>query len=389
MIPRTLFSSDHEIFRDSVKRFIASEILPQHSTWQKAGITPRSLWLKAGEAGLLCPYVPEAYGGYGADFLYSAIVVEELARAGTPDIAFYTHSDIAAPYIMDFGTEEQKLALLPSMVSGETIVSLAMSEPNAGSDVAAIQTSAIRDGDDFVINGQKVFITNGHNADLLIVACKTDKSARGRGISLILVETTRAGFRRGQLLEKIGLKAQDTSELFFDNVRVPVTNLLGEVNLGFPQMMKSLPQERLIQAVRAATAAEAALEMTIDYTLQRRAFGQEVASFQAVQFKLAEMKTEIVGQRVLVDRCIELHLQGELDAVDAAMVKLSSTEVQGRVVDQCVTLFGGWGYMWEYPIARAYADARAARLAGGTTDIMKLIIGRSLLPKQPRPSYTN
>ncbi len=380
MIPRTLFSSEHEMFRDTVCRFIAAEILPQHEQWQKKGITPRSLWLKAGEAGLLCPSVPERYGGFGADFLYSAIIIEELARAGTPDIAFYTHSDIAAPYIIEFGTEEQKAALLPGMVSGETIIALAISEPDQGSDVAAIQTSAVRDGDDYVINGGKVFITNGHNADLYVVACKTDPKARGRGISLILVESNRPGFRRGRMLEKVGLKAQDTAEIFFGEVRVPVSNLLGVENRGFTHMMKSLPQERLVQAVRAATAAESALDMTIEYASQRRAFGQVVSDFQAIRFRFAEMKAEIVPQRVLVDRCMELHVKGELDAIDAALVKLSSTEMQGRIVDQCVTIFGGWGYMWEYPIARAFADARAARLAGGTTDIMKLIIGRSLVP---------
>jgi acyl-CoA dehydrogenase len=231
-----------------------------------------------------------------------------------------------------------------------------------------------------VINGGKVFITNGHNADLYVVACKTDPKARGRGISLILVEAERPGFRRGRLLEKVGLKAQDTAEIFFGDVRVPASNLLGVENRGFSQMMKSLPQERLVQAVRAATAAETALEMTIDYATQRRAFGQVVSEFQAIQFRFAEMKAEIVAQRVLVDRCLELHLKGELDAIDSALVKLSSTEMQGRIVDQCVTIFGGWGYMWEFPIARAFADARAARLAGGTTDIMKLIISRSLVP---------
>ena len=380
MIPRTLFSAEHDMFRDTVRRFISTEILPNHAHWQKQGITPRSLWRRAGEAGLLCPSVPEAYGGCGADFLYSTIVIEELASAGTPDIAFYTHSDIAAPYLVEFGTEAQKTALLPAMVAGEKIVALAMSEPGTGSDVAAIQTSAIRGGNEFVINGQKVFITNGHNADLYVVACKTDPRARSRGISLILVEADRTGFRRGRLLEKVGLKAQDTAELFFDDVRVPVSNLLGEENRGFAHMMTSLPQERLVQAVRAVKAAEVALDMTIDYASQRRAFGQAVADFQAVQFKFAEMKTEIVAQRVFVDRCLELHLAGRLDAVTAAMVKLSTTEMQGRITDQCVTIFGGWGYMWEYPIARAFADARAGRLAGGTTDIMKLIIGRSLLP---------
>jgi acyl-CoA dehydrogenase len=379
MLARKLFSTDHDMFRESVRRFIESEIKPHHDEWQKLGITPRSLWLKAGEAGLLCSTVPEAYGGYGADFLYSTIVIEELARANTPDIAFYTHSDIAMPYILDFGTEEQRTTLLPDMVAGRKIVSLGMSEPDAGSDVASITTSAVRDGDDYVINGGKVFITNGHNADLYIVACKTDPQARAKGISMIIVEADRIGFRRGRLLEKIGLKAQDTAEIFFDDVRVPVSNLVGVENQGFMHMMKSLPQERLVQAIRAVTASEAALDMTIDYTTQRKAFGKSISDFQAIQFRLATLFSEIAGQRALVDRCLEAHLAGELDDFDAAVVKLSSTEVQAKVVDECLTCFGGWGYMWEYPIARAYADARAARLAGGTTDIMKLIIGRRLL----------
>lgn len=379
MLARKLFSPEHDMFRESVRRFIESEIKPHHDDWQKAGITPRSLWLKAGEAGLLCSTVPEAYGGYGADFLYSAIVIEELARANTPDIAFYTHSDIATPYIVDFGTEEQKQTLLPDMVAGRKIVSLGMSEPDAGSDVASIKTSAVRDGDEYVINGGKVFITNGHNADLFIVACKTDPSARAKGISMIIVEADRPGFRRGRMLEKIGLKAQDTAEIFFDDVRVPVSNLVGVENQGFFHMMTSLPQERLVQAIRAVTASEAALDMTMDYTMQRKAFGKSVSEFQAIQFRFATLFSEIAGQRALVDRCLEAHLAGELDDFDAAVVKLSSTEVQAKVVDECLTCFGGWGYMWEYPIARAFADARAARLAGGTTDIMKLIIGRRLL----------
>ena len=379
MITRKLFSPEHEMFRDSVRRFIEDEIKPHHEDWQKAGITPRSLWERAGAAGLLCSTVPEEFGGYGADFLYSAIVIEELARPGTPDIAFYTHSDIAAPYLIDFATPEQKGAWLPELVAGTRIVSLAMTEPDVGSDVAAITTSAVREGDEYVINGAKVFITNGHNADLYIVACKTDPAARAKGISMIMVEADRPGFRRGRLLEKIGLKAQDTAEIFFDDVRVPVANLIGEENRGFAAMMKSLPQERLVQAIRAVAASETVLEMTMDYTLQRKAFGKSVADFQAIQFRFAGLYSEIAGQRALVDRCLEAHLAGELDDFDAAVVKLSSTEVQAKVVDECLTCFGGWGYMWEYPIARAFADARAARLAGGTTDIMKLIIGRRLI----------
>ncbi len=380
MIPRTLFSAEHELFRDQVRRFIAAEITPHHAEWEKAGIVPRSLWHKAGEAGLLCTGVPEEYGGAGGDFLFGAITTEEMARAGATGPTFYLHSDIVAPYLVHYGTEAQKRRWLPAMATGEVIVALGMSEPSGGSDVAAMRTNARRDGDDYVINGQKVFITAGFNADLLLLACKTDPKAGARGVSLILVETDRPGFRRGRLLEKIGFKAQDTAELFFADLRVPVSNLLGEEGRGFYQLMKELAQERLVQAIRAVASAEAALEWTVDYVTQREMFGQTLADFQNTQFKLAEMKAELTMQRVFVDRCIELHLRGELDAVDAAMAKLVSVELQGRVMDQCLQLFGGWGYMWEYPIARAYVDARVGRIGGGSVETMKQIIARSMLP---------
>jgi len=380
MIPRTLFSTEHELFRDQVRRFIAAEITPYHADWEKAGVVPRSLWLKAGAAGLLCTGVPEEYGGAGGDFLLGAIEIEEMARAGATGPTFYLHSDIVAPYLVHYGTPEQKQRWLPRMATGEVLVALGMSEPSGGSDVAAMRTTARREGDEYVINGQKVFITAGHNADLLVLACKTDPKAGARGVSLILVETDRPGFQRGRMLEKIGCKAQDTAELFFADLRVPVTNLLGEEVRGFHQLMRELSQERLVQAIRAVAPSEAALEWTIEYATQREMFGQTLADFQNTQFKLAEMKADLVMQRVFVDRCIELHLKHELDAVDAAMAKLVSAELQGRVMDQCLQFFGGWGYMWEFPIARAFVDARMGRIGGGSVEVMKQIIARSILP---------
>ena len=385
MIPRTLFSAEHEAFRDTVRRFIAEHVMPFHADWEHKGQVPRSLWLKAGELGLLCCNVPEEYGGMGADFLYSTILIEEFARAGATGPTFYLHSDIVAPYLVDFGTEAQKKKWLPGMATGEVVAALGMSEPSGGSDVQAMRTQAIRDGDDYVINGQKVFITNGHSADIIVLACKTDPKARGKGVSLIIVETDRAGFTRGRKLEKIGCKAQDTSELFFADVRVPVGNLIGTEGSGFAMLMTQLAQERLVQAIRGVSSAEAALSWTLEYVAERKMFGGTLGDFQNTRFKLAELHAELLAQRVFVDRCIELHLQGKFDAVDAAAAKLVTTELQGKVMDQCLQFFGGWGYMWEYPIARAFADARMCRVGGGAAEVMKQIIGNSLLPKVRRP----
>ncbi len=389
MIPRTLFSSDHDAFRDTVRRFIAEHVMPYHAEWEKEGQVPRSLWTKAGELGLLCCNVPEEYGGMGGDFLFSAILIEEFARAGATGPTFYLHSDICAPYLVDFGTEEQKREWLPKMATGEVVAALGMSEPSGGSDVQAMRTQALResapDGDVYVINGQKVFITNGHSADLLILACKTDPRARGKGVSLILVETDRPGFTRGRKLEKIGCKAQDTSELFFADLRVPATNLIGAEGSGFAMLMTQLAQERLIQAIRGVSSSEAAMQWTIEYVRDRKMFGGTLGDMQNTRFKLAELHAEVLAQRVFVDRCIELHLKGEFDSTDAAAAKLVTTELQGRVMDQCLQFFGGWGYMWEYPIARAFADARMCRLGGGTAEVMRQIIGNSLLPKATRP----
>ncbi|MES2480768.1 MAG: acyl-CoA dehydrogenase family protein [Pseudomonadota bacterium] len=381
MIPRTIFNAEHEAFRDTVKRFIAEHVTPHHAQWERDGQVPRSLWHKAGELGLLLCDVPAEYGGMGADFHYSAILVEEMARAGATGPTFYLHSDIVAPYLVDFGTEEQKQKWLPRMATGEVVVALGMSEPSGGSDVQNIRTQAIRDGDDYVVNGQKVFITNGHSADLLLLACKTDPSQKARGVSLLLVETDRPGFTRGRKLEKVGCKAQDTSELFFSDMRVPVSNLLGTEGGGFTILMTQLAQERLIQAIRGVAASEAALEWTRAYTADRKMFGQTLADFQNTRFTLAGLHAEVAAQRVFVDRCLELHLRGELDPVDAAACKLITTDLQFKVMDQCLQFFGGWGYMWEYPIARAFADARMCRIGGGTAEVMKQIIANSILPK--------
>ena len=385
MIRRTLFAAEHDLFRDTVRRFIAKEVTPFHGEWEKNGVVPRSLWHKAGAAGLLCCDVPERYGGMGADFLYSTILIEEMARVGATGPTFYLQSDIIAPYFVEFGTEEQKQRWLPKMASGEVVAAIGMSEPSGGSDLQGMRTSALRDGDEYVINGQKVFITNGHTADLLVLACKTDPKAGGKGVSLVLVETDRPGFQRGRRLEKIGCKAQDTAELFFADLRVPVSNLLGQEGRGFYHLMTQLAQERLVQAIRAVASAEAALEWTVDYAVERQMFGHALADFQNTQFKLAEMRAEILGQRVFVDRCVELHLTKKLDPVDAAIAKLLTTELQGKVMDQCLQLFGGWGYMSEYPIARAFVDARMTRIGGGSIEVMKQIIGRDLLPKRARP----
>ena len=381
MIERTIFSSEHEAFRNTARRFIAEQVVPFHGDWEVAGEVPRDLWIQAGKLGFLCCNVPQEYGGVGGDFLHSAILIEEMARVGATGPTFYLHSDIVAPYLVDFGTEEQKRKWLPKMSTGEVVVALGMSEPSGGSDVQAMRTQAIRDADEYVINGQKVFITNGHSADLLLLACKTDPKQRARGVSLILVETDRPGFTRGRKLEKIGCKAQDTSELFFSDLRVPASNLLGNEGGGFAILMTQLSQERLVQAIRGVASSEAALQWTLDYVAERKMFGQTLGDLQNTRFTLAALHAEVLAQRVFVDRCIALHLEGKLDPVDAAAAKLVTTELQGKVMDQCLQFFGGWGYMWEMPIARAFVDARMCRIGGGTVEVMKQIIANSLLLK--------
>ncbi len=377
-IPRTLFTSEHDMFRDAVRRFVDREVAPYHEQWEKDGVVSRELWQKAGAAGFLCPTIPTEYGGPGGDFLHSTIIIEELARRVLSGPGFRLHSDIAGPYILRYGSEEQKQRWLPAMSSGETIAALAMTEPGAGSDLQAMRTYARREGDELVINGSKTFITNGQLADLVILACKTDPREGAKGVSLVLVETDRPGFRRGRNLPKIGNKAQDTSEMFFDEVRVPASHLMGEEGRGFRYLMQELPQERLLVALTAMTIAEAAYDWTLDYVRERKAFGQTLADFQHTRFKLAEIKTELQVGRVYVDRCIALHMERKLDVESAAMCKLWVTELEGRVLDQCLQMFGGYGYMWEYPIARAYADARVHRIYAGSSEIMKELIARTL-----------
>ena len=379
MIPRTLFDGDLEGFRDSVRKFLEAEAVPYHDQWEKDGQVSRDLWRKAGALGFLCPTMPEQYGGVGADFRYSTVVMEEISRMGLSGIGFSLHSDIVAPYILNYGTEEQKQKYIPKLVSGEMVGAIAMTEPGAGSDLQGVKTSAIKDGDDYILNGSKTFITNGQLADLVIVVAKTDPKEGAKGTSLLLVEADTPGFSKGKNLEKVGMKAQDTSELFFQDVRVPQANLLGQrEGMGFVQLMQELPQERLLVGLTAMAACEAALAWTINYVKERKAFGKPVMAFQNTRFKLAELKADITAGRVFTDRCLELHLQKKLDVPTAAMLKQWTTDLQCRVMDECVQLHGGYGYMWEYPIARAWADSRVQRIYAGTNEIMKEIVARSL-----------
>ena len=377
-IPRTLFEAEHEMFRDSVRKFLEAEAVPHHAQWEKEGQVDKALWRKAGEQGFLAPTMPEEYGGVGVDFRYNAIVVEELSRLGLSGIGWSLHSDIAVPYLLNYGSEEIKQKFIPGCVSGEVVTAIAMTEPGTGSDLQSVATTAVRDGDEYVLNGSKTFITNGQHADLVVVVAKTDPSAGAKGTSLILVEGGTPGFERGRNLDKVGLKAQDTSELFFRNCRVPASNLLGREGMGFAYLMEELAQERLAIAIGAVAACEAVLKTTVEYVQERKAFGKPILAFQNTQFKLAELDAEVTQARVFVDRCLELHLDRQLDAVTAAKAKLLTTDLQGRVCDECVQLHGGYGFMWEYPVARAYADARVQRIYGGTNEVMKLIIGRAL-----------
>lgn len=377
-IPRTVFGEEHEMFRATVNDFIGREIAPHHDKWEKDGVVSRDLWRKAGEAGLLLTGIPEEYGGGGANFLMSAILIEEMSRGLYTGPGFRLHSDIVAPYILHYGSEEQKRSLLPRMARGEIVTAIAMTEPGTGSDLQGIRTTAVRKGNELIVNGQKTYITNGQLADIVIVACKTDPAAGAKGISLVIVETDRPGFARGRNLEKIGLKAQDTSELFFEDVRVPPSNILGAEGKGFSYLMQELPQERLIVGLAAVAIMEAALEWTLAFTRERKAFGRPISDFQNSRFKLAEVATEIQVARVFVDKCLELHIAGKLDVPTAAMQKWWLTELEGRVLDVCLQLHGGAGFMAEYPIARAYADARVHRIFAGTTEIMKEIVARSL-----------
>lgn len=378
MIKRTLFDEGHETFRAYVRRFMEEELAPHHEEWEERGEVPRWAWKRAGELGFLCAAIPAESGGVGADRRYSIILMEEQSRLNLSGLGFALHSDIVAPYIDHYGTAEQKKRWIPGMTSGDLIAAIAMTEPGGGSDLKAIRTTAVRDGDEFVITGQKTFITNGQTADLILVACKTDRAAGAKGISLIMVEADRPGFQRGRRLKKMGTKAQDTSELFFNEVRVPVSNLIGEEGKGFVYMMQELAWERMHVGIQAISTCEAALDWTIEYTRNRQAFGKPVIDFQNSRFTLAEMKTEVQVGRVFLDRCLELVLENKLDTTTAAMVKLWTSEMQGKVLDALLQLHGGYGFMWEYPITRAFADARVQRIYAGTNEIMKELIGRTL-----------
>lgn len=376
--PRTVYTAEHELFRDQVRRFFEKHILPYHRQWERDGIVPRSLWLEAGAHGLLCPMLSEDYGGAGADFGYSAIIIEEIARTNCTGPGFPLHSDIVVPYIADLARPERKREWLPKMARGEMIGAIAMTEPGMGSDLKAVRTTARREGDHYVINGQKTFISNGQNAGIVIVVAKTDPAAGRKGISLICVEEGTPGFTKGRNLEKIGLHAQDTSELFFDDVRVPVENLLGEENKGFSYLIRNLPQERLVIAIRAATSMEVMLEKTIAYAKERKAFDQPIIDFQHNRFKLADAKAQAAMFRVFADHCLALHLKGQLTVELAATAKLLGAEMQNRLLDDFLQIHGGYGYMAEFEIGRAWADARVGRIYGGSSEIMKEIIGRTL-----------
>jgi alkylation response protein AidB-like acyl-CoA dehydrogenase len=376
---REIFEPEHESFRQTVRSFIEKEITPHHEQWEADGVVDRSVWTKAGELGLLCFDVDEEYGGAGVkDFRYNMVMAEELTRAGVNGPGFLVHTDIIVPYISSLGTEEQKRRWLPGLVSGEIISAIAMTEPGAGSDLQGVRTHAVDKGDHFVLNGSKTFISNGILADLVIVVAKTDPEAGHQGVSLLVVERGMDGFERGRNLDKMGLKAQDTAELFFDNVVVPKENLLGEEGSGFISLMVNLPQERLSIAMIAAAACEHILELSLSYAKEREAFGKPIGKFQHNRFLVAEMATEAHIARVFVDDCVRKHNAGQLDAKLAAMAKWWTTELQNKLVDRAVQLHGGYGYMMEYPIARAYVDSRIQTIYGGTTEIQKEIIGRSL-----------
>ena len=377
-IPRTVFKEEHELFRKTVKAFIDREITPHYEAWEKQGHVSREVWRKAGAEGLLLTGIPTEYGGGGADFLSAAVMIEEMAKRIYAAPGFRLHSDIVAPYILHYGSEDQKRQWLPKMATGEVVTAIAMTEPDTGSDLKNIRTTARRDGNELVVNGAKTFITNGGLADLIVVATKTDTAAGAKGVSLVLVEADRKGFRRGKNLKKIGQNAQDTAQLFFDDVRVPITNLLGQEGGGFVHLMQQLPQERLISAVAAVATMEAALQWTVEYTRERKMFGKTLADMQNTRFKLAEVKTEVTVARTFLDKCLELHVAGGLDAPTAAMAKWWTTELEGRVLDTCLQFFGGNGYMVEYPIARAFVDARVHRIYAGTTEIMKELVARTL-----------
>lgn len=379
LLERKIYASEeHKMMQGMIQDFINNEILPQVETWEKEGMVSREIWKRAGDLGLLCIDMPEDYGGAGLDFSFSALFMEELTKKGITGPGFSLHSDIVAPYLLKYGTEAQKKKYLPPMATGEMITAIGMTEPNCGSDLQALRTKAVDKGDHYLVSGQKTFITNGYLSDMSIIAVKTKPGTPEEGVSLLIMESQWEGFEKGVPFKKIGMKAQDTCELFFDNVKVPKENLLGEEGQGFKIMMTELARERLSVALAAIGGAEGAIEDTIDYTSTRTAFKQPIAGFQNTQFKLAEAAAQLQIHQTFVDRCTEELSQGNLSAESASMAKFSATDMHSKVVDECLQLFGGYGYMWEYPIARMYADNRVARIYAGTNEIMKLVVARGL-----------
>lgn len=378
MIDRRIFNEEHHIFRRSVRAFLDRELAPHHERWNEQGIVDRSAWLAAGREGIHCMSISARYGGQGLDKLFSTILIEELARSGLSGPAFHIHSEIVAPYIEIYGSETQKTHWLPLMATGEAIGAIAMTEPGGGSDLQAMHTRARQEGDHFILNGQKTYISNGQLADVIIVAAKTDPTKGARGVTLFLVDGKAEGLRRGRNLKKLGFHAQDTSELFFDDIRLPATSVLGEIGRGFYALMQQLAWERMLIAIRATATCEEALEWTTVYTKDRKAFGAPLLDKQFIRFRLADLKAETLMARVFVDRCLEMVLAGELTPEIAAVAKLQTTELQTRLLDQCLQFHGGAGYMWEYPICRAYADTRYMRIAGGSNEIMRDLIARTL-----------
>lgn len=379
LLEREIYASEeHKMMQQMIQDFIKNEIIDHVDQWEKDGMVSRAIWERAGTLGLLCIDMPEQYGGSGLDFSFNALFIEEMAKEGINGPGFSLHSDIVAPYLLKYGTEAQKQKYLPVMASGKMITSLGMTEPSCGSDLKAIKTSAVDKGDYYLVNGQKTFITNGYMSDMCLVAVKTNIGTEKEGVSLLIMESTSEGFEKGIPFKKIGMKSQDTCELFFDNVKVPKENLLGEEGLGFKIMMTELARERLTVALNAIGGAEGAIEKTIEYTSTRSAFKQPIAGFQNTQFKLAECATQLQIHQTFIDRCTQLLAEHKLTAESASMAKYSATDMHGKVVDDCLQLFGGYGYMWDFPIARMYADNRVARIYAGTNEIMKLLIARGM-----------
>ena len=379
LIERKIYASEeHKMMREMIQEFISNEIMDKLDDWENDGMVGREIWKRAGELGLLCIDMPEIYGGGGLDFSFNALLIEEFAKKGISGPGFSLHSDIVAPYLLKYGTEAQKQKYLPPMAKGEMITAIGMTEPNCGSDLKALRTTAEDKGDYYLVNGQKTFITNGYMCDVAIVAVKTNNNTEEEGVSLLIIESAMEGFIKGVPFKKIGMKSQDTCQLFFDNVKVPKENRLGDEKMGFKIMMEELARERLTVGITAVATAEGAIENTIAYTTERTAFKTQIAGFQNTQFKLAECTTQMQIHQAFLDRCIELLVDHKLTTETASMIKYSATDMCGRVVDECLQLFGGYGYMWDYPISRMYADNRVARIYAGTNEIMKIVIARGL-----------